>query len=846
MSHNKCIEEFIEEYENYSDIKDEIRKKNYLKSIESKYTIYTNIIDWFKDTFPSRSKIYDLYNAIYDSVYNKKMLYNDILNLYELDNHVKMKSLAKFILDSFSEFEEESTKSEQSISDIDDFSIISDEEEKFEFKPNQIRGIDNSISTDFASGIHSQATGTGKTIMMLNIMWLYHQKYPTHNMMWFCERKDIPKKIFFEKKNIDFYRTNNIIDLDNFVIIDFINDKPRDLNNYMLERKKNSKPFIIVINRAFATSQSTYWKVDKSKLYKYQEILGDYTPSFIAFDECHSSMANKTYEFLLYAKDIWKSKIQGMSATPYRKGNSKVLINGSSERIDNKQKLLNIFHKSSDINELNIISWCNIKEAIENEYILEPIFHWFSINEYYSKSKKNDNVGEINSALSVLDETLNICPYKKCIVWCKIINNTIDWYNNFEKNKNNYQNLRNMIFYIDHSKIDEEHNKYDDFYNSPGNAIMFCANKYREGSDIPFLDCELFLDKVKDRAEIVYIQSIGRVLRKDKEKRKYNGHIIDSFNNENDNLKIKDIINKILKYYFELYEISFNVKDNFQEKTLLFNEILKNLKIEPTKKEISILLGNNKKITINLAKIDISTVNWNSLIKEFKNVLTFEFEFTGVEEFNKLREEVIEMKYISDKVYKENADENGFILNPESKYKIYWKGWYDFLGVDKSIFIQTLEKWKEKVKILNIKTPNEYYDKCNLGKNSDILPLYPNEIYNDFTTLINELKNKNLSSTVSSVIKKPEKKLGCRDMTKCFTNGQKIRHRIGIDKIWIGTYDLSKNIIWYENLSYISLSGFAGKHYSIESAYRSNSANGWYECECEVDGKWISTHNLNV
>jgi len=190
--------------------------------------------------------------------------------------------------------------------------------------------------------------------------------------------------------------------------------------------------------------------------------------------------------------------------------------------------------------------------------------------------------------------------------------------------------------------------------------------------------------------------------------------------------------------------------------------------------------------------------------------------------------------------------ENGFILNPESKYKIYWKGWYDFLGVDKSIFIQTLEKWKEKVKILNIKNVNEYYEKCNLGKNLDILPLYPNEIYNDFTTLINELKNKNLSSTVSSVIKKPEKKLGCRDMTKCFTNGQKIRHKIGIDKIWIGTYDLSKNVILYENLSYISLSGFAGKHYSIESPYRSDSANGWYECECEVDGKWISTHNLNV
>ena len=28
---------------------------------------------------------------------------------------------------------------------------------------------------------------------------------------------------------------------------------------------------------------------------------------------------------------------------------------------------------------------------------------------------------------------------------------------------------------------------------------------------------------------------------------------------------------------------------------------------------------------------------------------------------------------------------------------------------------------------------------------------------------------------------------GCRDMTKCFTNGQRIRHTIGINKTWIGT-----------------------------------------------------------
>ena len=89
----------------------------------------------------------------------------------------------------------------------------------------------------------------------------------------------------------------------------------------------------------------------------------------------------------------------------------------------------------------------------------------------------------------------------------------------------------------------------------------------------------------------------------------------------------------------------------------------------------------------------------------------------------------------------------------------------------------------------------------------------------------------------SSVIK-------CRDMSKCFTNGQRIRHTIGINKTWIGIYNSLKNGIIYDTKFYKSLSGFAEMHYSIDRTDRVKSANGWKECECEVNGKWISTYNL--
>lgn len=84
---------------------------------------------------------------------------------------------------------------------------------------------------------------------------------------------------------------------------------------------------------------------------------------------------------------------------------------------------------------------------------------------------------------------------------------------------------------------------------------------------------------------------------------------------------------------------------------------------------------------------------------------------------------------------------------------------------------------------------------------------------------------------------------GCRDMTKCFTNGQRIRHTIGINKTWIGTYDSSKNGIVCDGKFYTSLSNFALMHNRVYNPTRM-STDGWTHCECEADGKWISTYSL--
>jgi len=85
---------------------------------------------------------------------------------------------------------------------------------------------------------------------------------------------------------------------------------------------------------------------------------------------------------------------------------------------------------------------------------------------------------------------------------------------------------------------------------------------------------------------------------------------------------------------------------------------------------------------------------------------------------------------------------------------------------------------------------------------------------------------------------------GCRDMAKCFTNGQRIRHTIGINKTWTCTYDSYKNVVICSGSAH-TLNKFAVSHYKSEKPDRKTfSVNAWKECECEVNGTWISTFSL--
>jgi len=150
----------------------------------------------------------------------------------------------------------------------------------------------------------------------------------------------------------------------------------------------------------------------------------------------------------------------------------------------------------------------------------------------------------------------------------------------------------------------------------------------------------------------------------------------------------------------------------------------------------------------------------------------------------------------------------------------------------------------QKEKTLHILL-EQYTERINPRR--EFFRVSPEEVLKFFELMEGEMWIENQVYEVEDNISTSSEKLLCRDMTKCFTEGQRIRHVIkDINKIWIGIYDSSKNGILHEGKLYKSLSGFTRDHYGIERPDRCKESNGWRECECEINGKWVSTYALPV
>ena len=337
-------------------------------------------------------------------------------------------------------------------------------------RPNQRRAIDNSIENDFVSGIHYHATGSGKSWIAMHIILAFHEKYPRSNIMWICEKKSILIEQFditnLRKRGFDsIFQKFNILNYSDFKLGDWYNS----VNSSIFW----NKPVLLIMNRAFLTSSNKYTKI-KIPFH------------LVIHDECHTIINKTTREF--YDSVLQKCpaiKCIGFSATP------------------------NLTYEPYK----NILTSYSIYDAFTDGVIVPPKIKWLSCDDMLNYE---DLVYFIKREMDGA-----ALPFKKIIVWCGMIElcelMATLWSSHFQDYK----------ICMDTSKTSDRHFTYSDFDQFEQKAILFCAAKHREGSDIKNLDCCVFLDKVENRCPKVFLQCIGRVLRKDKHDKKTFGLVLD-------------------------------------------------------------------------------------------------------------------------------------------------------------------------------------------------------------------------------------------------------------------------------------------------------------------------------
>ena len=602
------------------------------------------------------------------------------------------------------------------------------QKDKFIPRENQKEAFDRLEKNGLETGIHCQATGCGKTFIILKYIDYVYKLKQNPKIILFTERVNILSDLFSFTKNklepdmkkLKHWKKIGIADLTNFYIINRVTNKDK---NWDVQLKNSDKPTLLVINRAFLTLGKKYNIFESGDL------------DLILHDECHNTTSLQCHDFLLKAKDL-NVKIVGFSATPLRTGKN------------DKPKLLEIYAKDKT-SELNLLTNYNMIYAISKNLILPPEFYWYQIDSYVKS--EDDKVlvtqEELGSVFEILNHTVNILPNKKIVAWCGTIKMARFWKSEIEKYYKQRVNLKNFKFGLDTSgDINEDYNYFSKIPKDTkgnilqledlskddkrrmyyGESILFCANKHREGSDIVLLDCCIFIDKVKNRGAIPFIQSIGRTLRLcNNTENKIKGVIIDGFVKDNYGYD-KHFIDKIIGYYLALENIN-NDQENKYEQYIKLMDVVQ---FDKELKLINMKIG-NKNIQIHCNKLE-----WDEIIGKFENVLEKKMNITPEEAFKLHIDKIKELEPFMNpendfwKEYKKLDHDN--LRLPKDIYEPYkdiWETitWYDLLGFKNKY--ANLDNFRKNFikKYPGIKKINKsIYKKVKLEFN---LPKYPFEYY---------------------------------------------------------------------------------------------------------------------
>jgi superfamily II DNA or RNA helicase len=452
-------------------------------------------------------------------------------------------------------------------------------------RPNQIQCLKKIAEQDFKSGIVNHIMGSGKTVAELITIDLHNKIKSTlpASYLYLSSRKDILNKIFLDGNKFKKYG----FDMDKYKIINYVNNDINHKDNILSNKKTN----IIICNIQYLI---------QLKKHKYYDTILNQL-KLIIFDECHNISAPTVYDMLKYStKNI---EIIGFSATPIRTSK-----NGKTHSTD-------IFSLN---NSLNLISTYDLFEGISDGIVLPFVIHKYEIK---------GNTNEYNNILQILKSEIKNLPFCKIVCWCKTIESLYKWKQIFEKN------LKNIKIYITHSgnSVFTEENEYDNFYNlvpntvkSKINSILLCVGKITEGCDIDFVDAGIFIDPVKKKNIVQYLQCAGRICRPDKYNKKKYATIIYTYTESKSDTCAKQIIN----YYELLLQLSDKKNSNYYNNILTLSD-----KTELNENNTVVIKIDDNKDHNCIIKFDKRIENWNNITKDIKKIINTKIKNNTNEDF---------------------------------------------------------------------------------------------------------------------------------------------------------------------------------------------------------------------
>lgn len=235
-------------------------------------------------------------------------------------------------------------------------------------------------------------------------------------------------------------------------------------------------------------------------------------------------------------------------------------------------------------------------------------------------------------------------------------------------------------------------------------GIISCVYIFGEGFDLPKLNGVTFGENMNSYIRI--IQSSLRPNRLEDVNPEKMAYIILPYTEDNEKSfnNVKEIIKKIgnqdekIECKMKAFTSTFFKKSENEEKTP-FCDLLQN---EDELLKIKLRLRYRK-------------VLGSSLSEE-------QDEFNYVKQINKELHLTSKVDYV-----KKELEHSHYILEPERYFIGIWKNWYDFLGIDTSMFLKTKEEWKNFCKENRVNNTESYYKLYS--QYPKLLPYEPSEFY---------------------------------------------------------------------------------------------------------------------